>query len=411
MIKKIITFIFFLTFFIFMGVQVYTAVINSVQTETTTLYTTYDILTCDGFLVRDEKIILSNEEGAIDYLRTDGEKVAKDSVVATIYVSEGDIDTLQTIKSIEQKIESLNFAQSPAQIMVSDPLDIEGLIKEQIMQLSKSVYNHDISDVGDIKEEISMLVNRKRLAIKEVENFNDEINELKTEKKQLTGKLTNKITDIKTPISGYFSSQIDGFETLLTPKIIGDLTALDILSMQQFKTKGVKPEGAIGKIITDFEWYFITLLDEAQAKSLNIGTRVQLSFPFASGEKVKTTVYNIGHATDGMVPVGLKSDIIVDGLNLMRHQTVELILNSYTGIRVPTGAVRIVDGQKGVYVLIGSQAVFKPITVIEGDYLYSQSDYVLAEQKDPRFEKRMPLVVSDEVIVKARGLYNGKIVK
>jgi hypothetical protein len=47
---------------------------NAVQTEATTLYTTYDMITCDGFLVRDEKIILSSEKGAIDYLRTDGKK-------------------------------------------------------------------------------------------------------------------------------------------------------------------------------------------------------------------------------------------------------------------------------------------------------------------------------------------------
>jgi hypothetical protein len=78
---------------------------------------------------------------------------------------------------------------------------------------------------------------------------------------------------------------------------------------------------------------------------------------------------------------------------------------------VPTAAVRIVDGQKGVYVLIGSQSVFKPMEVIDGAYLYSQTDYVLAKQKDPLLEKRMPLVVNDEVIVKAKDLYNGKIVK
>lgn len=411
MIKKIMTFIFFLAFFVFMGAQVYTAVISSVRTETTVLYTAYNTISCDGFLVRDEKIILSNEQGAIDYLRADGEKVSKDSAIATMYASKDDIDTRRAIKSIEKQIVALDFSQSPVEIMVSDPVEIENLIKDQIMHLSKSVYNQDMDGISNIKDEIAMLANRKRLAIKEVDNFNAEISQLKEEKKQLTNKLTNKITDINTPISGYFSSQIDGYETLLTPQGIGNLTASDILSMQQFQTKGVKPEGAIGKIITEFEWYFVTLLNESEAKSINTGTSVTLSFPFASGDKVTASVLSIGKPLEGKVPIILKSDFVVDGLNLMRHQTAELILNTYTGIRVPAAAVRVVDGKQGVYVLIGSQAVFKEIELIKGTYQYNQTDYVLAKQKDPILEKKMPLVTHDEVITRAKDLYDGKIVK
>lgn len=411
MIKRFITFLFFAAFFLFMGAQVYTAMMGAVQTETAAIHTAYDSISCDGFLVREEKIILSSEEGAVDYLRRDGEKVSKDSPVATIYASEGDIDTRGKIKSIEKKIEALEAAQSPARVMVSDPADIESLIKEEVMELSKSVYSRDILEISSIREEIATLVNRKRLAVKEVDDFNDEIESLSAEKKQLEKSLTHKITDVNSPISGYFSSQIDGFETLLAPDIIGKLTAGDILSMQQFKTKGVKPDGAVGKIITDFEWYFVTLVPEAQTENLRPKAKATLSFPFASGQKVSVEVVSVGAAEGQMVPVVLKSDMIVDGLNLMRHQTAELILNSYTGIRLPAAAVRIVDGVKGVYVLVGSQAVFKPIEVIEGGYLYTQTDYVLAKQKDPLLEKKMPVVASDEVIVKAKDLYDGKIVK
>jgi hypothetical protein len=48
-----------------------------------------------------------------------------------------------------------------------------------------------------------MLVNRKRLAVKEVENFNSEISRLKGEKKQLTDQLT-----IKLPISKHLFRDI-----------------------------------------------------------------------------------------------------------------------------------------------------------------------------------------------------------
>lgn len=77
------------------------------------------------------------------------------------------------------------------------------------------------------------------------------------------------------------------------------------------------------------------------------------------------------------VTVVLSSDRYLSETTLLRKQTVELVFDSQTGIRVPTQAVRVeertvtdpeTEEEKqelvtGVYVLVGQQAEFKPVTI------------------------------------------------
>ena len=48
----------------------------------------------------------------------------------------------------------------------------------------------------------------------------------------------------------------------------------------------------------------------------------------------------------------------------MYKRHVELVLKSYEGLKVPNDAVRILDGEKGVYIRSGGQAKFVRINPI-----------------------------------------------
>ena len=100
---------------------------------------------------------------------------------------------------------------------------------------------------------------------------------------------------------------------------------------------------------------------------------------------------------------------ITPELVTMRFQSAEIIRDSYTGIKVPKSAVKIqVDEQgkqkQGVYILTGSVSRFKPIEV-----LYEGEDYYIVNQGNSA--KNTGLVVGDNIIVKARGLEDKKVVK
>ena len=84
-----------------------------------------------------------------------------------------------------------------------------------------------------------------------------------------------------------------------------------------------------------------------------------------------------------------------------RTEDIEIRYQSYTGIKVPAGAIRVNDGQKGVYVLISSQVKFRQVKE-----LYTTDDYVIVEY-DAKNEDGIRLY--DEIITEGKDLYNGKV--
>ena len=100
---------------------------------------------------------------------------------------------------------------------------------------------------------------------------------------------------------------------------------------------------------------------------------------------------------------------------MLRQQTAELIFNSWSGLRIPKAALRMVTQEStdpetgetvqtnlvGVYTLVGGRAEFKPVEI-----LTEESDFYVVS---PATEGRAVLRAGDEVIVRATGLYDGKL--
>ncbi|MPN04223.1 hypothetical protein SDC9_151459 [bioreactor metagenome] len=209
-------------------------------------------------------------------------------------------------------------------------------------------------------------------------------------------------------MSGFFISNTDGYESTLTPETVNSMSVEDAMTILNSEGNKKQSEAAVGKIITDFNWYYLAVMDSSMQNKITKNKMVTFSFPIASGQKIAMNVKDI--RVDEKDPskclVLFSCDNMIEELNLMRFTTADLIFNSFEGIRIPSSAIRIVDGNKGVYVLIGTQAKFKKINI-----LYEQPDYVVAETKDPMLEKVMPVTSDDEVIVGSKDLYDGKIVK
>ena len=74
----------------------------------------------------------------------------------------------------------------------------------------------------------------------------------------------------------------------------------------------------------------------------------------------------------------------------------------YSGLRVPKSALRVIDSKTGVYVVTGMQIKFVTVNVI-----YSDNSYIVCEQQT---STDTVLRLYDDVVVKGRNLYDGKIV-
>ena len=109
----------------------------------------------------------------------------------------------------------------------------------------------------------------------------------------------------------------------------------------------------------------------------------------------------------------------------VRDETIQININTYTGIRVSQQSVRfqtvskevtdengntttVTKDVKGVYILYGNSIKFVEIVP-----LYSSNNYVICDS-DPDTSELMTsetLTLYDEVVVGGKDLYDGKLVK
>ena len=101
----------------------------------------------------------------------------------------------------------------------------------------------------------------------------------------------------------------------------------------------------------------------------------KLVFSFASSNARHTvTVESITPTGNGNEAIIVLSCEELDSeIASSRIQEADLVLNEYTGLRVPREAIRFVNDVKGVYVIVGERTEFKKLDVI-----YEGDDYVLS---------------------------------
>ena len=94
----------------------------------------------------------------------------------------------------------------------------------------------------------------------------------------------------------------------------------------------------------------------------------------------------------------------ISQVTLLRRQQAEIILREYSGIRIPTAALRMDEsGQMGVYCQIGAYVYLKPV-----DLIYKGSGFCLVESAEGASGERV-LRQGDLVISTAQQLTDGMI--
>ena len=96
-----------------------------------------------------------------------------------------------------------------------------------------------------------------------------------------------------------------------------------------------------GKIITSSTWYYAAVLPAAEAEELEVGQEVTLRLSKGLKQDAPAHVQSISNQEDGQVAVVFACTRYISQVTLLRRQQAEIILREYSGIRVPTAALRM----------------------------------------------------------------------
>ena len=199
--------------------------------------------------------------------------------------------------------------------------------------------------------------------------------------------------------SGYFLSTIDGYENCVDIKNLKSITPENFDSI----TPTEKQKNAIGKIVSDYEWYIVTKISINDSLNYKVGDTVKISTTIKTAPTLTAKVNNINVSDSGENAVIIFScSQMSSEIAQIRTAPMTIIKTEYNGLRVSKRALRVSDSKTGVYVVSGMQIKFVPVTVT-----YSNENYIICKQENSNSNV---LRLYDEVVVKGRNLYDGKII-
>ena len=395
---KALTVLIFLAVLTYFGIKVYQAYADPLITAVAYSYQVEDTLSVTGFLVRDELVLPDSGGGLLRLTRWEGERVAAGGKVAQIYSDQASLDRQTEIDKLQTRLDQLNYASEAASASEA-ALQLDSQIAETLVTMRRAVAADRLDKATGSVAELEALVLRRDYTYTDAEELKAQTAELKSQLAALKAQSAGSSRTVTAPQAGLYSAVVDGYEAVLTPDIVDGLTPSDLSGLQPAAVSG-----DVGKLVLGDTWYFVASLSAAAAKNLVPGATETLRFAKGVDRDLSVTVQSVGKAENGRVNAVFRGRAYLAQLTLLRRQSADVILSSYSGIRVPQQAIRVNEnGDAGVYCIVGVEARFKPVTVLwSGD-----DDYAVVR---PEGIDKTALRPGDEVILSAGGLADGAVV-
>ena len=377
-------------------------------------YTLNDSIQTDGLIIRQEQV-LSGGQGIVDVTRGEGEQVGINQTVALIYRDDQARQSQEQQEALRLEITQLQYALGQGED-VSSAAKLNDDILNAMVSLRVASTQQDFSDLEDQVLEVKGKVLRREYTYSDeltTDSLSARLQELQTQYQTLINQSYSAITQVTAPVSGTFSTLVDGYEGLINLESAMNLTPQALTDLMNQTPTG--DSTAVGKLISSNRWYFAAVVTQEEGERLEQAGSLTLRFAGDFTKEVSMTVEKVNQDDQGQAVVILSSDRYLEQTTLLRRETAELIFNSRTGLRVPKSALRMVTTTSedeetgetvetdtlGVYVVTAGRAEFKPVTILtEGDDFY-----VVQSVRDDKKALR----AGDEVIVEATGLYDGQL--
>lgn len=363
----------FCLFFSYVGYQVYSMTSTKVDVIDAVMLSAEDKITTDGVFIRQEHYSQTEINNETELLVADGTKVAKGQTIAVTFPSATARDAYVKIKEIDDNIKSLNSSYAYATGGV-DAFKLSGDITAAIGEYASSIKDGNISNISDKQADLSGYVAIQSLQKQSREQFDATIAELNQQK--AVYKENGDIEGVlKSDASGYFFSYISSGSENVSFDKLDTITATEIEST--IKLARESAANTAGRVVSGFEWYYATVMSDEEILRVKEEKTFNLSFPQLSSKAVPATLHTIRKDADGKNIVTFKSNYMVEALLATTAQQCEIILDEYTGIKIPKDAIRENQGKWGVYCLVGEKPVFKEVS-----WIFETDSYYLVEQAE-----------------------------
>ncbi len=358
------------------------------------------IIKTEAFIVRDETYITTdNSGGTVVSIAEDGKRVSSGDNVAVVFPSSESAATYVRMKELEKEIEYYSQLKNRVGIGTNTPASYSKLIDEACIEFITTSRETIGSDFDESLTDLRDAITARQLAVGTELSVDAKLAELQAELITLSSGNAEYKT-IASPNSGYYIGSVDGYEKSVDYRKVTDLSCEEIEALLNSKKQDT-PANVMGKLVDEFDWYFVCAVPYNESGSIEAGKTVKVNIPNTAVGTIECTVMHKGEKEGDKVAVVIKCNLMNRNLANLRIHNVEIIVDDYMGIKISNDAIREVEGEKGVYVQRGNIIQFRKINII-----YSAEDYSVVESvADSAYLQQY-----DSVITQGVDLYDGKVV-
>lgn len=400
--QTVITLLICAVLLFYVGYQAYRSVFADVDTELAVMHSVYETIDTSGLVYRTETLIPDVQSGYPYFAVENGTRVAKNSVIASVYKDKNSGHIDQEIKEIDAQIDALTIIEADAASGRLSLDNVSSSTQNTLYQLIRNTDNNTFDNVDTAQFDILSLLSKKQLVTGKNVDLSKKIKQLKNEKKQLKSQYNPPKSKVYAPVAGYFADQTDGYESVLKTDQLKKLTVDKLQSYLDMDPS--EDSDSCGKIVSGYEWFMACILPDHYYNILGVSKSMSLRMSLVMEEAVPATVYACNKDGSGNMVVVFRCDYMSVELSTIRKEAVQIQLVEHTGLKVPKRAIIIDKNQQaGVYVRAGNVVSFRKI-----EQLYSEpAEYSVCAVVEEEGYLRM----YDDIIVGGKDLYDGKIIR
>ncbi len=381
---------------------------NNISTMIAMKGTVQEEILTDGYVFRRQAVVSAPVSGYLECLVSDGERVKEGQKIGAIHTGEYDPDRTRKIRDLTDRINRLEDG-AEEEVYTGGSVMTEQKIGLAARDLSDLRREHDIRNLTEEKENIDLLIEQKS-AMEQGGTVDRDalLTELKNQLYELQSSEEGKTVDLYAGMSGVFCSRIDGLEETLSLDAAESVTVgqLEQLDRQPLERKESVTTGEpVCKVVDNYEWTYVTCISQEEAESLSVGSSIRLRFFELSNITIYGTVRTISEVENGKVAISVHTNRFVEGIYGISRASAEVITVSEEGIKVPAESLHVKDGQPGVYVLRLGVTRFVPVKLQYRNETWA----IISAETGTGAEYQ--LKIYDEVIVDAKNLEDGKVVR
>ncbi len=385
----------------YIGYQVYDTLNDPVQTVSALYTTVEDSFEVTGFYVRDEDIVRTSTSGEMEILLDEGEKTSRDGTVAAIYADAESLGANKRIRELNKKIDELEYIVDSSQIIPNIEI-YDKRLSDSMTELKSMICSSGMRNLSDRTFDLKANLLKREMISYDTDALKSSIVELKAQLETEARTKSNAIAYVHAESSGYFSYSVDGYEELLNPETVADLTPSMLETMKAETVEN--SDKVVGKIIKSYVWYFAALVPESELDECKVGNYMNVRFDGDGDNIISVKVTSISDVENGMGVVVFRSDRNVNGCTSARKIAIDVVLKSYTGLKIPKSALRFDENNvEGVFCMVDSKAVFRKVTRV-----FDRDTYYIVKYDPTNTDGLMP---NDQVIISGLGLEDGQIIK